>query len=146
MVDSNVFIHYLLEGERADEAELLLASHPDLAVTVGIINEVEFVIIRRLARVRLGIRRLDRLKEHIREKGLGFAADKLEEYVEMLRELGITVLRDHAEPSELLEVMKNYNLTPSDAIIALTCRHYGIDTILTFDGDFRRVPWLKVIS
>jgi len=27
----------------------------------------------------------------------------------------------------------------------LTCQHHGIDTILTFDEDFKRVPWLKVI-
>ncbi len=145
LVDSNVFIHYLLEGELADEAERLLASYSDLAVTVGIVDEVEFVIIRRLAKTRLGIKRLDRLKEHIRMKGFDFAIDKLEEYTEMLREFDITLLKDYAEPRQLLETMKNYRLTPSDAIIALTCRHYGIDTILTFDEDFKRIPWLKVI-
>ncbi len=41
--------------------------------------------------------------------------------------------------------MNKYRLTPSDAIIALTCRHYGIDIIITFDKDFRRIPRLKVI-
>ncbi len=145
LVDSNVFIHYLLEGELADEAERLLASYSDLAVTVGIVDEAEFVIIHRLAKTRLGIKRLDRLKEHIRMKGFDFAIDKLEEYTEMLREFDITLLKDYAEPRQLLETMKNYRLTPSDAIIALTCRHYGIDTILTFDEDFKRIPWLKVI-
>lgn len=54
-------------------------------------------------------------------------------------------LRDYAEPRELLETMKKYKLTPSDAIIALTCKHYGMNTILTFDEDFKRVSWLKVI-
>ncbi len=41
--------------------------------------------------------------------------------------------------------MRKYRLTPNDAIIALTCRHYGIDVILTFDENFKRIPWLKVI-
>ncbi|MEB3755566.1 MAG: PIN domain-containing protein [Desulfurococcales archaeon] len=41
--------------------------------------------------------------------------------------------------------MRKYRLTPSDAIIALTCKHYSIDTILTFDEDFKRVPWLEVM-
>lgn len=50
LVDTNIFIQYLFDGERADEAEELLALHPDLAVTIGIIDEVEFVIIRRLAK------------------------------------------------------------------------------------------------
>ncbi|WP_267195217.1 hypothetical protein [Hyperthermus butylicus] len=27
----------------------------------------------------------------------------------------------------------------------MTCRHYGIDTIPTFNNDFRRVPWLRVV-
>ena len=62
VVDTNVFIHYLLGGDRADEAERLLASHLDLAVTIGIIDEVEFVIIRRLAKERLGIRELSKLR------------------------------------------------------------------------------------
>ena len=46
---------------------------------------------------------------------------------------------------ELYEVLTEFRLLPSDAIVALTCKHYGIDTILTFDGDFKRIPWLKVI-
>ncbi|MEB3787133.1 MAG: PIN domain-containing protein [Desulfurococcales archaeon] len=145
VVDTNIFVQYLFDGDRADEAEKLLASHPDLAVTVGIIDEVEFVIIRRLARKRLGIRKLGRLKEHIRKNGLDFAIDMLERYTEMLHEFDIAVLRDHAEPKELLETMRKYQLTPSDAIIALTCKHYGINTILTFDEDFKRISWLEVI-
>ncbi len=145
VVDTNVFVHYLLKGDRADEAERLLASHSDLAVTVGIIDEVEFVIIRRLAKERLGIRELSKLKEYIRKRCLGFAADALEKYTEMLYELDIRVLNDYAEPRELLNVMKTYQLTPSDAIIALTCKHYGVDSIITFDEDFKRIPWLKVI-
>ena len=144
IVDTNIFIHYLLDGDRASEAEKLLASHTDLAVTAGIIDEVEFVIIRRLAKERLGIKSLKKLKEHIRSKGLGFAYDALERYTNMLQEFDIIVLRDYAEPRELLETMKKYKLTPSDAIIALTCKHYGIGAILTFDEDFKRVPWLKV--
>ena len=145
VVDTNIFIQYLLDGDRATEAEKLLASYPDLAVTVGIIDEVEFVIIRRLAKRRLGIRSLKKLKEYIRSRGLDFALDALEKYTNMLQEFEITILRDYAEPRELLETMKKYRLAPSDAIITLTCKHYGIDTVITFDEDFKRIPWLKVI-
>jgi len=145
LVDTNVFIQYLLDGDRASEAEKLLASYPDLTVTTGVIDEVEFVIIRRLAKSKLGIRSLRKLKEYIRSRGLEFALDVLEKYTIMLQEFEITILRDYVEPRELLETMRKYRLTPSDAIIALTCRHYGIDTILTFDEDFKRVPWLKVV-
>ncbi|MCE4613675.1 MAG: PIN domain-containing protein [Desulfurococcales archaeon] len=67
------------------------------------------------------------------------------EFVKLLKTINVFVVQDYAAPHELLETMTRYNLPPSDAIIALTCRHYGIDTILTFDEDFKRVPWLKVI-
>ncbi|MET1159486.1 MAG: PIN domain-containing protein [Thermoprotei archaeon] len=46
---------------------------------------------------------------------------------------------------EIHKTMIEYKLLPGDAIIALTCKHHGIDTILTFDEDFKRVPWLKVV-
>ena len=65
LVDTHIFIQYLLDGDRAAEAEKLLVFHVDLAVTIGIIDEVEFVIIRRLAEKRLGIRSLKKLKEYI---------------------------------------------------------------------------------
>ncbi len=97
IVDTNIFVQYLFDGECADEAERLLASYPDPTVTAGIIDEVEFVIIRRLAKRRLGIRKLSKLKEHIRKKGLDFAIDMLERYTEMLHEFDIAVLRDYAE-------------------------------------------------
>jgi len=41
---------------------------------------------------------------------------------------------------ELYEAMQNYKFLPSDTIIVLNCKHYGIKTILTFDEDFKRIP------
>ncbi len=56
------------------------------------------------------------------------------------------VVNEIATYDELLETVAELRLLPSDAVIALTCRHYGIGSILTFDEDFKRVPWLKVAS
>jgi len=50
-----------------------------------------------------------------------------------------------SEPREVIDVIEKHGLMPADSIIALTCKHQGIDTIATLDGDFERVPWLKVI-
>ncbi len=41
--------------------------------------------------------------------------------------------------------MQKYNLLPNDALIAATCRHYGIK-IATFDDDFKRVDFLEVVE
>ncbi|RLF18323.1 MAG: ribonuclease VapC [Thermoprotei archaeon] len=45
----------------------------------------------------------------------------------------------------LVEYMTKYPLLPNDALIAATCRIYGIERIATFDEDFRRVPWIKIV-
>ena len=145
LVDTNIFVHYLSGGPRAGDIEKLLIIHADLVTTLRIVDEAMFVIIRRIVLEKLGIRRLDKLREHIRKHGIGFATDKLRAFIDMLEELDIPALKDWAEPRELLETMEKHNLTPSDAIIAITCRHYGIRTIITFDEDFKQVPWLHVI-
>ncbi len=42
--------------------------------------------------------------------------------------------------------MIRYNLLPNDAIIASTYLEHEITQIATFDSDFLRVDWLKVIG
>jgi len=54
-----------------------------------------------------------------------------------------TTLPLTAEPEEIIQYMEEYGLMPADAIIALTCKHHGINTIAAPDEDFKRVPWLK---
>ena len=50
-----------------------------------------------------------------------------------------------AQPDEVIQIIANYGLMPSDALIALTCKKYGIESTATLDKDFERVPWLKVV-
>ena len=37
-----------------------------------------------------------------------------------------------------------YKLLPNDALIAATCKQYGIAKIATFDSDFERIDFLEV--
>lgn len=144
-VDSNVLAYYIFRSEYTEEAARLLAEHEDLATSIRVIDEVIFLSIRRLALERLGLRRLDKVKAYISKHGLNFALEKLTTLRDVIHDLNIIVLKDVASFEELLDTMVKYNLTPSDALIALTCRHHNIKTILTFDQDFKRVPWLKVV-
>ena len=43
-------------------------------------------------------------------------------------------------------IIKKYGLFPNDALIAATCKHYGIKNIATFDSDFERVDFLDVVT
>ena len=119
-------------------------SKKDFAVSLRVIDKVIFTLIRLDRLRRLNIRRLDQLREHIRKHGIEEFANALNDVEGLIEELGIIVLEDKGSLRELLEVMISYNLLPGDALIAITARHYGIDTILTFDEDFKRVPWLRV--
>ncbi len=44
------------------------------------------------------------------------------------------------------KIIAEYRLLPNDALIAATCKHYGIKKIATFDKDFKRVDFLEVIE
>ncbi|WP_372864793.1 PIN domain-containing protein [Pyrococcus kukulkanii] len=85
------------------------------------------------------------LRKFISEKGYEPFKEDLKIIFELFDERGITILPDYQEVSEWREVMKKYKLLPNDALIAITCRHYGIKTIATFDEDFKRVKFLKVV-
>ncbi|WP_223209031.1 PIN domain-containing protein [Pyrococcus sp.] len=41
---------------------------------------------------------------------------------------------------------EKYALLTNDAIIAATCKYYGIKKIATFDEDFKKVNFLEVID
>ena len=72
--------------------------------------------------------------------------EELTKFFNLLDDLSITILRDYQNTSEVWELMKNYNLLPNDALIAATCKHYGIKKIATFDEDFKKVEFLEVVG
>jgi len=145
-VDANAIV-YLLHDVRPKSDQVIDAlSRSNQAYTsLRTIEETSYILIRIYLGKHYGIKGIHKIREIINQKGLGFIKDELKAMRGLLSEYNIIVLQDRAEVSEIHETMIKYSLLPGDAIIALTCRHYGIDTILTFDEDFKRIPWLKVI-
>ena len=43
------------------------------------------------------------------------------------------------------EIGEKYNLLTNDAIIAATCKYYGIRKIASFDEDFKNIDFLEVV-
>ena len=145
-VDSNVFIQLLYEGTRASEAEDLLDMYPLLSTSIGVIDEVLHFIIRKEAKDKYNIRKSHDLRGLIRNRGISFAKQSIKKFISLLEGLYVRIVADaEVQPSQLVAAMELYRLSPKDAIIALTCKHYGIDTILTFDEDFKKVSWLRII-
>jgi len=146
LIDTNALIYYLHRVEPyAKKVKTFLIEHRDLAVTLRVVDEVIFTMVRLEAWRKLGIRRLDHLRDYIRKYGFAIFDDAINDLYQLINMLGITVLEDRGRFEEFLLTTKQYSLLPGDALIAISAKHYGIDTILTFDDDFRKVPWLKVV-
>ena len=145
-LDANAILYYLHDVKPYSQiVEDTTSGEDELYTSIRVLDEVIFTIVRTKAWIKLGIRRIEKLREYIQKHGYDFFEEDIDELYEFLKEANIAVVEDKASPHELIDVAKNFHLLPADALIALTCRHYGIDTILTFDEDFKRVPWLKVV-
>jgi len=65
---------------------------------------------------------------------------------DILSKENIDVLDSSKTLEKITHFVKNYTLLPSDALIAATCKGYGITKIATFDKDFERVDFLEIIN
>ncbi len=146
MVDTNVFYNFLFETELTEKATRIFELEEPLFTSFTVINETLYVISRKIAERKFGIRSYRRFREFVSSNGYEHFLEELTKFFNLLDDLGITVLRDYQNTSEVWELMKNYNLLPNDALIAATCKHYGIKKIATFDGDFKRVNFLDVVE
>ena len=145
-LDTNAIIYYLHDVKPYSQAvEDIISSEDELYTSIRVIDEAMFTIVRTKALLKLGIWRIEKLREHIKTHGYGIFEVELNELTTLLKDAKVTVLEDKATTQELINTARKYHLLPADALIALTCRHYGIDRILTFDEDFKRVPWLTVL-
>jgi hypothetical protein len=105
---------------------------------VLVFSEVVFITVKLLTGKKAY--ELRRTPETVKE-----AAKTMTHHLQFLQEYFIE-LEVNSEVKELaVKVMEKYGLLPNDSRIAATCRYYGVNTILTFDEDFKRIPWLKVV-
>ena len=146
MVDTNVFYNFLFETELTEEATKIFELEEPLFTSFTVINETLYVISRKIAERKFNIRSYRRFREFVSSNGYEHFLEELTKFFSLLDDLDITVLRDYQNVSEIWELMKNYNLLPNDALIAATCKHYGIRKIATFDEDFKRVDFLEVVE
>ena len=137
--DSNIFIKYLAGVEDAKKL-IDRVEHGEWRGYTSdvVISEVVYGYLRlalNVSRYKLRdyvVKYIDRVKELLEQDVYSLFID----FEHLPTSVGI---------DRLLEYMVSYKLLPSDALIAATCRAYGIDTIATFDEDFKRVPWLRVV-
>ena len=147
-IDSNVFINFLTNSEDSERAYRLmfdLYRQYDLYTSITVVEEIFYILTREGLRVR-GIDNKFKLKEYISETGYDEIKSYSEKFLELLDEILCTILGVNTDATSLLEIMLSCKLLPNDALIAATCKHYGIKKIATFDSDFKRVGFLEVVE
>ena len=144
-LDTNIIYNFLFETELTNVSEKIIreAIIEGMAIPVIVYNELLYTAGAKIAQIKYGVRGKYSFRKHIAEHG--FPKEAIEKVNGFIRDFKITILRDYQDPDELVETIKDYRLAPNDAQIALTCKHRGIGKLATFDEDFKRIPWLKVI-
>ena len=145
-IDSNALIYLLHNAKpKSDIIIKTLVEHDELYTSLRTVEEASYILIRVNASKLYGAKGVYDVRRIVISHGLDFVKRELDALRDLLEENKIVVLQDVADIKEIHNAMAKHKLLPGDAIIALTCKHYGIDTILTFDKDFKRVPWLRVV-
>lgn len=144
-VDTNIFYNILYETELTPQAKKAIDLLIEPVTSIIVYNELLHVTFRAYAKHRHGITSYHEFKRFFVEKGIEAFKEPLKLIHELLEELNVKIISDHQSVEELKEVIMKYKLLPTDAQIAITCRHNGITKIATLDEDFRRVPWLEMI-
>ncbi|CAD5244249.1 PIN domain-containing protein [Thermococcus camini] len=145
-IDTSIIVEYLLNGPKADFAEIVLSASSTNVTSTIVYRESLGALAMAFGREKFGIKGKHSLRKFIRKNGWAKFEPVVEALDGLIREGDIVVLQDFQGTSELRSIMKKYRLMPSDAQIALTCKNYGIEKIATFDSDFKRVDFLKTMG
>jgi len=144
-IDTSLILAILLETEKSDLAQQVLETHGKYGFVIsGIaVNEALYVATYEYYRQKGMIKGRHGLRKLIAKQG--YPKEVIDTLDSLLKDLNVEIINDYFEYAEYLKILQGYKLLPNDAQIALTCRHRGIKTILTFDEDFKRVPWLNPV-
>ena len=148
VLDANLFINLMIETELTEKAKFLLkkvVTNYKPIILSNIFEETIFILIREELKVRGNISRFHEVIDYIEKRD--YKDMKLyKEFINLLNDLNIEFLTNRFDVSDFKDILEGYRLLPNDALIAATCRFYGIRRIATFDDDFKRVKFLKVVE
>jgi predicted nucleic acid-binding protein len=144
-VDTNIFYNFLFETELSEKARAVLESSTPLVTSFTVLNELVYITTRELAGSRYNVRTYRAFKKFIAAEGYTPFERDIELIFGLMRDRDIRILPDYQALADWRMVMDMYRLLPNDAVLAITCTHYGITKIATFDEDFKRVDFLEIV-
>ena len=144
LLDTNILYHILHKTNLTEEALTLLDDNPrEYVIDTIVHNEPIYTSTLHHLEHQHSVKGAYSARKWIRKHG--YPREVIHAVEELIKRLDIRLVQSIYTEKGLYEALLKYRLLPSDAIIALTCKHYGIGRILTFDEDFKRVPWLTVL-
>jgi len=137
--DSNVFLKYLAGVEEAKK----LVDKVEYGEWKGYVSDIVISeVVYGYLRLALNVPKY-KLREYVVEH-----VDKVKELLEQ-DVYPLFINFNHLPTSvgidALIKYMTKYKLLPNDALIVATCRAHSIGDIATFDEDFKRIPWLRIV-
>lgn len=143
-LDTSFIISLLIETEKTEDTRKFFNEASDSFVaSVSVYEETFFVGIKMIAEDKLNIGSSYSLRDYIKKSGYDFA-DTFLNYMHELFE-SIEIVHDTKDLQLIDNVAKSCRLMPNDAVIAATCKFYGIKKLATFDTDFNRVDFLETV-
>lgn len=144
-VDTNVLYNILFKTSLTEKARKTLEELEDrrFYTSLTVVNELLYITTRKYYESMGEAKGPYSLRNIITDEG--YPKLIIDGIQRILEDLEVEILVEHVDYKELIDTAIRFKLLPSDAIIALTCRHHNIDVILTFDTDFERVPWLRIL-
>ncbi len=143
-VDTNVnfFLKTDLTEKAKNTIKITLTEYSPVVFT-NILGETFILIREELAHK--GIVKFYDQRDFIEKNGYG-SLFVYRKFFEFLKKFNILILENKFGIDDFQGIMEKYNLLSNDALIAATCRYYGIKKIASFDEDFKRIDFLDVVE
>ncbi len=147
VVDTNVLVNFFLKTDLTERAKnlvkLTLMDYLPVIFT-NILEETTFILIREEL-AHKGIVKFYDQRDFIEKNGYRNLS-VYKKFFEFLKKFNILILENKLSVDDFTNIMEKYCLLPNDALIATTCKYYGIKKIATFDEDFSRVDFLEIVE
>jgi hypothetical protein len=145
-VDTNIIYNIIFETKFTDHALRIVETFPELVTSATVIHELIYVSIRDLCEERYGTRNSSSYRKIIATKGYAPFHKDIDRLFQFIENSSISIIPVNNDLEEWKEILLKYRLLPYDALIASTCMSNGITKIATFDRDFNRVDFLKIVD
>jgi len=126
-LDTNFIVSLIVKTEFSEKARKIsetVLKDAELFVGMNTVEETTYVLMK------------------ILKKKLHEAVKILNDFLEEME----VIILEFIPFETYIEICEKYSLLPNDALIAATCKYYGISRIATFDEDFEKVDFLEVVK